>query len=68
MYKQFTLIIDVGRLYAYIGEYITWWSIGCPFGDNDSQLLPAIHFLDSHLNIEHVFKNIHRFERKLDQK
>ena len=67
MYKQFTLIIDFGRIYLYIGADITWWSIGCPFDDNDSRLFPAMHFLGSRLNIEHLLKNIHRFERKLDQ-
>ena len=68
MYRQFTLIIDFGRIYLYNEADITWWSIGCPFGDNDSQLLSAIHFIGSRSNIEHVFKNIYRLERKLDQK
>ena len=39
------MIIDFGRIYLYIGADIAWWSIGCPFGDNDSRLLPAITFL-----------------------
>ena len=30
--------------------------LGCPFDDNDSQLFPAIHFLGSRLNIEHLSK------------
>ena len=47
------MIIDFGRIYLYIGADIAWWSIGCPFGDNDSRLLPAIHFLGSRSNIEH---------------
>ena len=57
MYKQFTLIIDFGRIYLYIGADITWWSIECPFDDNDSRLFPAIHFLGIRLNIERLFKN-----------
>ena len=35
---------------------MTWWSIGCPFGDNDSRLLPAIHSIGSRSNIEHLLK------------
>ena len=50
------MIIDFGRIYLYIGADIAWWSIGCPFGDNDSQLLPAIHFPGSRSNIEHFSK------------
>ena len=64
----FTQIIDFGRIYLYTGADITSWSIGCPFDDIDSQLFPAIHFLGSRLSIEYLFKNIYRFERKLDQK
>ena len=50
------MIIDFGRIYLYIGADVAWWIIACPFGDNDSRLLPAIHFLGSRSNIEHFSK------------
>ena len=50
------MIIDFGRIYLYIGADIAWWGIGCPFGDNDSRLLPTIYSLGSRSNIEHFSK------------
>ena len=52
------MVIDFGRIYLCIGPDITWCSKRFPFDDDESRMFPAIHFLVSHLNIEHRFKNI----------
>ena len=60
-------MIDFGLIDLCIGADITWCSKGFAFDDNDSRKCPVIHFFVNHLNIEHLFKNIHRFKTKLNQ-
>ena len=44
------------------------YSKGLPFDGKDSRMFPVLHIFVSHLNFEHLFKNICRLETKLDQK